>query len=119
MPFVQNLKPLEKRMTTLHKIIFQLDQLPQHRGNWSIMNYILKCCFQINQSHVMQCYYFCTTPSTSYKTWKIILPFKNKRPQVWNGAYAEVQTRGKFSAVWIQFDKNSNILIFTYSNCHS
>ena len=27
--------------------------------------------------------------------------FKNKCPQVWNGAYVEVQTREKFSAVWI------------------
>ena len=60
----------------------------------------------------MQCYCFCTTrTSTSYKTWKIILPFKNKCPQVWNGAYAEVQTRGKFSAIWIQFNENSNTLI--------
>ena len=33
--------------------------------------------------------------------------------------YAEVQTHGKFSAVWIQFNENSNILKFTYSNCHS
>ena len=67
----------------------------------------------------MQCYCFCTTPLPHTRLGKIILPFKNKCPQVWNGAYAEVQTRGKLSAVWIQLNENSNIIKFTYSNCHS